>query len=64
MANLFREIGADSIVTGGQTMNPSTDDILREINRTPARTVFVFPNNKNIIMAAQQCVPLTDKKSS
>ena len=62
MADLFREIGADTIVTGGQTMNPSTDDILTEINRTPARTVFVFPNNKNIIMAAQQCVPLTDKK--
>jgi DAK2 domain fusion protein YloV len=62
MANIFREIGADSIVTGGQTMNPSTDDILREINRTPAKTVFVFPNNKNIIMAAQQCEPLTDKK--
>ena len=62
MADLFREIGADTIVTGGQTMNPSTDDILTEINRTPARTVFVFPNNKNIIMAAQQCVPLTEKK--
>ena len=62
MASLFKEIGVDSIVTGGQTMNPSTDDILREVNRTPARTVFVFPNNKNIIMAAQQCVPLTDKK--
>jgi DAK2 domain fusion protein YloV len=62
MADLFREVGADSIVTGGQTMNPSTDDILREINRTPARTVFVFPNNKNIIMAAEQCVPLTDKE--
>ncbi len=62
MAALFREVGADSIVTGGQTMNPSTEDILREINRTPARTVFVFPNNKNIIMAAEQCVPLTDKE--
>jgi DAK2 domain fusion protein YloV len=62
MADLFREVGADTIVTGGQTMNPSTDDILREINRTPARTVFVFPNNKNIIMAAEQCVPLTDKE--
>jgi len=62
MADLFREVGADSIVTGGQTMNPSTDDILKEINRTPARTVFVFPNNKNIIMAAEQCVPLTDKE--
>ena len=62
MAALFREVGADSIVTGGQTMNPSTEDILKEINRTPARTVFVFPNNKNIIMAAEQCVPLTDKE--
>ena len=61
MAKLFRELGADSIVTGGQTMNPSTDDILREINRTPASTVFVFPNNKNIIMAAEQCIPMTEK---
>ncbi len=61
MEGLFRELGADGVVTGGQTMNPSTDDILREINRTPARTVFVFPNNKNIIMAAEQCVPLTEK---
>jgi len=62
MASLFRELGADGIVTGGQTMNPSTDDLLREINRTPASTVFVFPNNKNIIMAAEQCIPLTDKR--
>ena len=62
MEDLFRELGADGIVTGGQTMNPSTDDILREVNRTPASTVFVFPNNKNIIMAAEQCVPLTEKK--
>ncbi|MCM1149469.1 MAG: DAK2 domain-containing protein [Butyricicoccus sp.] len=62
MAELFRELGVDGIVTGGQTMNPSTEDILREINRTPASTVFVFPNNKNIIMAAEQCVPLTEKK--
>ncbi len=62
MEDLFRDLGADGIVTGGQTMNPSTDDILREINRTPAATVFVFPNNKNIIMAAQQCIPLTEKK--
>ena len=61
MAQLFRELGADKIVTGGQTMNPSTDDILREINHTPASTVFVFPNNKNIIMAAEQCIPLTEK---
>ncbi len=62
MEDLFRDLGADGIVTGGQTMNPSTDDILRQINRTPASTVFVFPNNKNITMAAQQCIPLTDKK--
>jgi hypothetical protein len=62
MVQLFRELGADRIVTGGQTMNPSTEDILTEINRTPAETVFVFPNNKNIIMAAEQCVPLTQKE--
>ena len=62
IASLFKELGADSIVTGGQTMNPSTDDILKEINNTPANTVFVFPNNKNIIMAAEQCIPLTDKE--
>ena len=62
MAELFRELGADRIVTGGQTMNPSTEDILTEINRTPAETVFVFPNNKNIIMAAEQCIPLTEKR--
>ena len=62
MAALFGELGADRIVTGGQTMNPSTDDILHEIENTPASTVFVFPNNKNIIMAAEQCIPLTDKK--
>ena len=62
MEALFQELGADAIVTGGQTMNPSTNDILKEINRTPASTVFVFPTNKNIIMAAEQCVPLTEKK--
>ena len=62
MESLFRELGADGIVTGGQTMNPSTEDILREIRRTPASTVFVLPNNKNIIMAAEQCVGLTKKK--
>ena len=62
MEALFRELGADGVVTGGQTMNPSTDDILKEINRTPANTVFVFPNNKNIIMAAEQCVPLSKKR--
>ncbi|NCB51479.1 MAG: DAK2 domain-containing protein [Clostridia bacterium] len=62
MINLFKELGADRVVTGGQTMNPSTEDILNEVNRTPAKTVFVFPNNKNIIMAAEQCVPLSEKE--
>ena len=62
LEGLFKELGADGIVTGGQTMNPSTDDILKEINRTPANTIFVLPNNKNIIMAAEQCVRLSDKK--
>ena len=62
MEELFLELGADAIVNGGQTMNPSTDDILKAVNRTPASTVFVFPNNKNIIMAAEQCVPLTEKR--
>ena len=58
MTKLFSDLGADAVVTGGQTMNPSTEDILREIERTPAETVFVLPNNKNIIMAAEQCIPL------
>lgn len=62
LAELFKELGADAIVTGGQTMNPSTQDILAAVERTPAKTVFVFPNNKNIIMAAQQCQPLTEKR--
>ncbi len=62
LAQLFRELGVDRVVTGGQTMNPSTEDILREVNRTPAEIVFVLPNNKNIWMAAQQCDALTDKK--
>ena len=62
MASLFRELGVDRVVTGGQTMNPSTEDILTEVNKTPAEVVFVLPNNKNIIMAAQQCIPLSDKK--
>ena len=62
MQKLFRELGADRVVTGGQTMNPSTDAILREINRTPAETVFVLPNNKNIIMAAEQAGELVKDK--
>lgn len=59
---MFTDLGADVVVKGGQTMNPSTDDILRAILSTPAKTVFVLPNNKNIIMAAEQCAPLTEKK--
>ena len=60
LASVFRDLGVDGIISGGQTMNPSTEDILREIARTPAETVFVLPNNKNIIMAAQQCVGLIE----
>ncbi|MGE4484497.1 MAG: DAK2 domain-containing protein [Oscillospiraceae bacterium] len=61
MKEVFRDLGADGIITGGQTMNPSTEDILRKIEDTPAEIVFVLPNNKNIIMAAQQCESLTEK---
>ena len=61
LAAVFRDMGADGVISGGQTMNPSTESILREVERTNADTVFVLPNNKNIIMAAQQCVGLTDK---
>ena len=62
MANVFRDLGADNIISGGQTMNPSTEDILRAIARTPSEVVFVLPNNKNIIMAAQQCIGLVEGK--
>lgn len=62
LAGVFRELGADQIIEGGQTMNPSTQDILEKINATPAEVVFVFPNNKNIIMAAEQTAGLTEKK--
>ncbi len=63
MVNLFTELGCEKVVMGGQTMNPSTEDILRACNSVPAKNVFVFPNNKNIIMAAEQAVNLaTDRK--
>lgn len=62
LAEVFRDLGADGIIQGGQTMNPSTQDILAQINRTPAEIVFVFPNNKNIIMAAEQTAGLTEKQ--
>lgn len=61
VTELFRELGADTVVSGGQTMNPSTDDILQAVEATPARHVFVLPNNKNIIMAAEQTVNLADR---
>ena len=62
IAALFGDLGVDTIVSGGQTMNPSTDDILRAVESTPAETVFVLPNNKNIIMAAEQTIPISTRK--
>ena len=62
LAAVFKDLGADGVISGGQTMNPSTDDIMREIDATPAEIVFVLPNNGNIIMAAQQCIPLAEGK--
>ena len=62
LAAVFRDLGADGVVSGGQTMNPSTESILEGVNRIPAETVFVLPNNGNIIMAAQQCAALTEKQ--
>ena len=62
LAEVFRDLGADGVISGGQTMNPSTEDIMREIDRTPAEIVYVLPNNTNIIMAAEQCIPLPEGK--
>ena len=59
---IFRDLGVDNLVGGGQTMNPSTEDILKAVDATPAETVYVLPNNKNIIMAAEQCVHLVEDK--
>ena len=59
---MFKDVGVDCVVMGGQTMNPSTDDLLAAIEATPAETVFVLPNNKNIIMAAEQAVKMADRK--
>ena len=61
LADVFLNLSVDGIISGGQTMNPSTQDILEAVNKVPAETVFVFPNNKNIIMAAQQVDALTPK---
>ena len=62
LTELFKDLGVDTVVSGGQTMNPSTDDILKAIEATPAETVFVLPNNKNIIMAAEQAIPISTRK--
>jgi hypothetical protein len=62
VTEVFRDLGADNIIPGGQTMNPSTEDILTAIDATPSEVVFVLPNNKNIIMAAEQCIPLSEKE--
>ena len=61
LADVFQNLGVDQIISGGQTMNPSTQDILEAVNKVPAETVFVLPNNKNIIMAAEQVNDLTPK---
>lgn len=61
LAQIFRDMGCDVVIEGGQTMNPSTDDILCAVDKISAKTIFVFPNNKNIIMAAEQVKGLTDK---
>lgn len=62
IAAMFKDLGVDHIVSGGQTMNPSTEDILKMIDATPAEIVIVLPNNKNIFMAAEQCKPLSEKQ--
>ena len=62
LKDLFVELGVDYVIEGGQTMNPSTDDILKAVETTPAETVFVLPNNKNIIMAAEQCIPISTRR--
>ena len=64
LEQLFRDLGVDAVVSGGQTMNPSTEDILKAIETVPAESVIVLPNNKNIIMAAEQTIPLSEKKVS
>lgn len=62
LTRVLKDLGADQVIEGGQTMNPNTETILRAIDATPAEVVFVLPNNKNIIMAAEQCIPLSDKQ--
>lgn len=63
LSDIFRGIGADCLIEGGQTMNPSTEDMLKAIERVNAENIFILPNNKNIIMAAQQARDLTEDKN-
>ena len=63
MKNLFKELGCANVVSGGQSMNPSTDDIYEAVLATPAKTVIVLPNNKNIILAAEQTVPMVSDRT-
>lgn len=63
MKNLFKDLGCTNVVSGGQSMNPSTDDIYEAILATPAKTVFVLPNNKNIILAAEQTIPMVKDRT-
>ena len=62
ITNILKDLGVDRVIEGGQTMNPSTDDILKAVKRVKAKTVYVFPNNKNIIMAANQAAELVEDK--
>ena len=62
LSDIFRELGADYLIEGGQTMNPSTEDMLNAIERVKAKTIYIFPNNKNIILAANQARDLTEDK--
>lgn len=62
LAGIFKELGADYVIAGGQTMNPSTDDMLKAIDKVNADTIFIFPNNKNIILAAEQAMHMTEDK--
>ena len=63
MGEIFKELGADYLIEGGQTMNPSTEDVLQAIDRVRAKNIFIFPNNKNIILAANQARDLTEDKN-
>ena len=63
MGEIFKELGADYLIEGGQTMNPSTEDVLQAIERVNAKSIFIFPNNKNIILAANQARDLTEDKN-